>query len=481
MNDSSLRTINSFLSRYIDGELSPDEKKFVEAHLHANQKLQNTVEALQTISTLLKESFSEIESMDAAAARLGNFIIRLPKQVRQKPKRWRLDWSLFFSTHRRRQLAGIAVFVILAVLITPTMILPHLQTAQTDSMKSVVAGDSIQLGRRASTIVQEKGTQRRGVAAKQTERFGTYGFGMGGMGMGMPGNSDTVLYFEGAPVSPHDKSPAPKQFAAGLIAQNAGREIVGEKYISTDKKSGAQPEKSSDQAFEQPDARKIIRNADMLVEVEQLADAQSAVERIVSEAGGLTAQLTLREKEKPPWAQYTLWIPAERLDAVLEECKKLGEVQHLESAIQDITEQYFDQETRIRNLQRQEERLLKLFERDAVKMEELLKVEQEIARVRTEIEQMQGRQRLWDRQIQFSTLTLNLRQIPEEKPIAESKPKDVFTPLRRAFQDAVAVMMYSLSLMTKLLSWIFSFAVFAVPWIAIILIGWYVGKRFLRQ
>ncbi|MGC9326728.1 MAG: anti-sigma factor family protein, partial [Candidatus Hinthialibacter sp.] len=52
MNDSSLRTIHSYLSRYIDGELSPDERKLVEFHLHANQKLQTTVETLQDISAL---------------------------------------------------------------------------------------------------------------------------------------------------------------------------------------------------------------------------------------------------------------------------------------------------------------------------------------------------------------------------------------------------------------------------------------------
>ncbi|MGC9326729.1 MAG: DUF4349 domain-containing protein, partial [Candidatus Hinthialibacter sp.] len=416
-----------------------------------------------------------------------NVINRLPHHIRQKSKRWRLDWDLFFSTPRRRQLAGIAVFVILAILITPTMILPYLQTAQPDSTKSIVLSESVQLGRRAA-LGYEKASQQRGDVAKQTERFGRYSFGhgmgMGGMGMGMGMAVDEDgddLYFEGAPASPMEPPMAPNQLAAGLIAQNAGVEILGEKYSPAEKQSGAQPEKNNGQAVEQTDARKIIRNANMLVEVEQLADAQSNVERIVSEAGGLTAQLTLREKDKPPWAQYTLWIPAERLDVVIEECKKLGEVDHLESAIQDITEQYFDQETRIRNLQRQEERLLNLFERDTVKMEELLKVEQEIARVRTQIEQMQGRRRLWDRQVQFSTLTLNLRQTPEEKPIAESKPKDVFTPLRRAFLDAVAVMMYSLSLMTKLISWIISFAIFAVPWIAIILIGWYIGKRFSRQ
>lgn len=361
------------------------------------------------------------------------------------------------------------------------------------SAGTTVLGDAVQTESLNSLGYVAAG--KFGMAAQGGGLMGM-GMGVGGMGgMGQPvspapsapdreGDAVTVTISEAEGQTP---SPAPSRGQGqdgdvdGDGVMDAQTGVITPGSATDQNVNSPQNVEKKDKEAGNPAARKIIRNANMQLEVKTLSDAQSAVDRIIAVEGGLVAQVTQREKENPPWAQYSLWIPAEKLDSVIEQFKKLGETQSLEVSVQDIGEQYFDQETRIKNLQRQEERLLKLYDRDTVKMEELLKVEQEIARVRTEIEQMQGRQRLWDRQIRYSTLNLNLVQKPELEPIAKSEPEDVFSPVRRAFKDAVAVILYSCSLVTTLAAWIFSFAVFVVPWAAVVAILWFGGKRLMRR
>lgn len=498
MRKKLLKNIESYLSRYLDGELSPDERKIVEARLQSEPDLQKTLDALRAASQEIQNTAAETESMNAVTLRLQQFVESFP-QTQPAPAPGFMNpfrmgsWQDGFSLLRKWKYAGMAAsFVLLAILLVPTVLLPQFNEFQ--HRRYDVAGVS---------EVQSQDV-RRGVAKERyqagydVERISEVNAGDAVLGRPMKRFSDGVSkgVIEGIEIERSRIQTNESEVAAGAYIAKFGQSTdkgispnslpqggmggmgfmgmaMGAGETDIQEKDGAPNVTTADVIA--PDSRKVIRNANMLIEVKSLPAAQSEVERLVSESGGLTAQVTVREKENPPWAQYLLWIPAGRLDSVLESLKKLGDVEHLESAIEDITEQYFDQETRIKNLQRQEERLLKLYDRDTVKMEELLRVEQEIARVRTEVEQMQGRQRLWDRKIQYSTLSLNLRQKPELEPIVKSEANDVFSPLRRAFQDTVAVIAYSCSLATTLIAWLFSLIVFLIPWIvaaSILWIGW---------
>jgi hypothetical protein len=77
---------------------------------------------------------------------------------------------------------------------------------------------------------------------------------------------------------------------------------------------------------------------------------------------------------------------------------------------QDITEQYFDLEIRLANQRRLETRLLELLERRTNELSDLLEIEREAARVRGEIEQLEGRKRFWDNQVSLSTLQVELHE-----------------------------------------------------------------------
>ncbi len=86
-------------------------------------------------------------------------------------------------------------------------------------------------------------------------------------------------------------------------------------------------------------------------------------------------------------------MPVDRFDSFVSAVSQIGEVRTNHVGSQDVTEEYYDIEARIRNKQEEEKRLLKHLADSTGKLEDILSVERELTRVRGEVEQMQGRLR----------------------------------------------------------------------------------------
>jgi hypothetical protein len=76
---------------------------------------------------------------------------------------------------------------------------------------------------------------------------------------------------------------------------------------------------------------------------------------------------------------------------------------------QDVSEEYVDLESRLRNLRMAEDRLLALYDK-AQRLEEVFAVQREITTVRGQIEQAQGRKQAIERRAAMATINLQLRE-----------------------------------------------------------------------
>ena len=85
---------------------------------------------------------------------------------------------------------------------------------------------------------------------------------------------------------------------------------------------------------------------------------------------------------------------------------------------EDVTKAYFDTDARLRNAKRMEERLLEMLEKNTGKVSDLLQVEKELARVREQIEQMQGELKYYDALVQYATVTMSLAEKDSNEPAA---------------------------------------------------------------
>jgi len=110
-------------------------------------------------------------------------------------------------------------------------------------------------------------------------------------------------------------------------------------------------------------------------------------------------------------------VPAERLEAAVSAVRGLGKAQMLSLKTEDVTTSYFDVKVRIGTQQQLERQLVALLQRPSNRLSDLLEIEREAARVREEIDRLEGHIRLWDNQVAMSSLAVTLT---EPAPIAAS-------------------------------------------------------------
>jgi len=158
--------------------------------------------------------------------------------------------------------------------------------------------------------------------------------------------------------------------------------------------------------------RKVIKTADLNIEVKDIAAAQKQVQDLTEAAGGFIADMNVEHHETRTEATIVARVPSANFRQVYEQVKQLGDVKRDHVGGQDVTEEYMDLEARIANKRVEEQRLRELFAR-AGKISDLLEVERELSRVRGEIESLQGRLRYLKDQVSFSTITISLCMLGE--------------------------------------------------------------------
>jgi hypothetical protein len=190
------------------------------------------------------------------------------------------------------------------------------------------------------------------------------------------------------------------------------------------------------QAFD----RKIIRNANLTVEVTSPGDAQHKLVAIAESHQGfvVTSEATQRaveDKTKPEMTvNLILRVPASQFNTVMEEVRGVG-VRIIQEKVtgQDVTEEFMDLDARIKNQKALELQFLEIMKR-AGKVEDALNVQRELADVRTEIEKLEGRRRFLENQSSLSTINVTL-----QPPTQIVNATGFWYSVRTAFSDGVDV------------------------------------------
>ena len=171
--------------------------------------------------------------------------------------------------------------------------------------------------------------------------------------------------------------------------------------------SETRPKLTSDE----PARPMIIRTAALTIVTKEFENTRAAMEQVVRKHGGYIAQLST--SGRPGSAQSlsaTVRIPADKLDAALAELKSLGRIEGETVTGEEVTQQYVDLVARLANARHTEQRLVQVLQQRTGKVSEVLEVEQEIARVREEIERMDAQRKNLEKQVQFATVNLRITE-----------------------------------------------------------------------
>ena len=185
--------------------------------------------------------------------------------------------------------------------------------------------------------------------------------------------------------------------------------------------------------------RKIIRNADITMEVESTTDAQHQVTTIAESHGGFVVTSEAKQRENIDPSKRTVdiklvaRIPADRFGVALDQIKKLaGNLPEANVNGQDVTEDFIDLEARIKTQKALELQFLEIM-KQADSVEEALQVQRQIADVRTDIEKLEGRKRFLENRSSLSTITVNIRA----PKVITVNPTGVGHTLRDAVSDSL--------------------------------------------
>ena len=156
--------------------------------------------------------------------------------------------------------------------------------------------------------------------------------------------------------------------------------------------------------------RKIIRNGSFAVTVKAFDTFFTELRSQASIRGGFIAQV--QANRGAGWvsaAQIVVRIQPEQVDAFTSWLRDQGTLTSEQLTSEDISEQYFDLSARLQNARRFEMRLLEMLRTQTGKLQDLVLVEEKLNQIREQIEQFEGKIRLYDHLTGLATLTLSVR------------------------------------------------------------------------
>lgn len=202
---------------------------------------------------------------------------------------------------------------------------------------------------------------------------------------------------------------------AAMTADQGGTSESVARLAAAPGADAADPGSTQDQAYDT--TRQIIFSSELGIEADDVRKSFLAIRQLALANGGFVAdsQLVQREEdgEDRSYATITIRVPAQVRETVLDRLRNLdgASVATEQSTAQEVTEEYTDLESRLRNLERSEAQYLDLLEK-ASSIQDILTVSERVDAVRAEIERIEGRLQVLDDLVELATIAVTLEPTP---------------------------------------------------------------------
>ncbi|NPV86903.1 MAG: DUF4349 domain-containing protein [Anaerolineae bacterium] len=232
-----------------------------------------------------------------------------------------------------------------------------------------------------------------------------------------------------------------------------------------------------------PEAERIvIKNGSLSIVVADPPETMAKISSMAEEMGGfvVTSEMYKTRTDQGvevPEANITIRIPAARMIEAMDRIKamvKNPDIDILSENVsgQDVTKEYTDLQSRLKNLENARQRLEKIME-EAVKTEDVLNVYNELTRVTEQIEVIKGQIKYYDESAAYSAITVNIRSLESIAPLTIGgwKPQGVA-------RNALQALINMLKFLGSVTIWV---VLFFIPLALILLIPLYILYRIIRH
>jgi hypothetical protein len=398
------------LMAYLDGELAPEQATAAATHLENCMECQQLAADLGGVSKKLKtweiESAASTMPVSLARALDDRAAEKKPMSVLHAPwyrRPWFRSWV--------PALAGCA----LAAVVIVGVLTPNLARTRPRNASPV---DYARVNEQAQLASAETHHKTKGViggsvpeplSAPVTLSAPGVAADSNGLSHGMGDRVQNSFSVDGQP-SADGQSRYHQWLAKSGTASADG--IVADQSITAQPQ--AQQRAQSDQRQTSNaiiGAPMIIRTAALALTAKDFDKARAQIEDILKRHRGYVGSLNVTAN---PGAgrtlSATLRIPSPQLDAAIIDLKTLGRLDSESQNGEDVTSPYVDLNARLDNSRHTEQRLTDLLDNRTGKLSDVLSVENELARVRGEIESMEAERKTMANQVDFATLNLTLTE-----------------------------------------------------------------------
>ncbi len=234
-------------------------------------------------------------------------------------------------------------------------------------------------------------------------------------------SEESGAYYASTPAG----APVPAPAAAnGYYAEEAAYDYDMPYEAESGLVSGSGARKESGSETPEANPEKIIYSADATVETTEFDKSVADLNALLESVGGFVESSsvngsnyydTARGNVSRRTASYTLRIPSARFSGMVDSLSTLGNVPYTYMYTENVTAQYYDVQARLKALEAQETRLVEMLE-IAETVEDIITIEDKLTDVRYRIDSLQSSLNNWDRRVNYSTLSLTIKEVQVYTP-----------------------------------------------------------------
>ena len=166
--------------------------------------------------------------------------------------------------------------------------------------------------------------------------------------------------------------------------------------------------------------RMIVRTGDISLVVADVTQSRDEIARLAVSLNGYVVSSRIWGEEQDTRGSISIRVPDEKFEQTLAELRSLAVRVTAESTnSRDITEEYVDLGSRLKNAEATESQYLALLEK-AGDVDDILNIYERLSRIRSEIEQLKGRMQYLERTASMSLITAQLEPEATARPLVRA-------------------------------------------------------------
>ncbi|MCX7657644.1 MAG: DUF4349 domain-containing protein [Oscillospiraceae bacterium] len=165
--------------------------------------------------------------------------------------------------------------------------------------------------------------------------------------------------------------------------------------------------------------KKIIKNASLDIEAKNVTEAYQKLLEYITAQGGYEFSQNLSNNSDYATINAVVKIPSDKLDAALKYAEECGKVINVNTYTNDITSEYTDTELRLENKRKALQKYYDFYAK-ATTMDELVAIQAQIDQLTADIESYEGLLKMWNSQIDESTITIFIKEASDPNKIPEN-------------------------------------------------------------